>query len=64
MSGMESTTSVGITVQDPQDEKEEDDIPTVIEKATALRAIEVEAAHHTLEVPRIALLFSRASHWT
>jgi hypothetical protein len=53
--------NVATTVQDPHGGKEEGDIPIVIEKATALLAIEVEAARHILEALRITLLSSRAS---
>jgi hypothetical protein len=61
MTDMQTTTNVDITVRDPREGKEEDDIPIVIEKATALLAIKVEAVRHILEVPRIALLYWRAS---
>ena len=61
---MQSPASASMTVPDLHAGKEEDDMPTVIEKATALRVIEVEAAHHTLEAPRTALLYLRASQWT
>ena len=57
----ENTTSVGVTDRDPRGVKEEDDIPTVIVKATAHRAVEVEAVRHILEGLQIALSYSRAS---
>jgi hypothetical protein len=59
---METPTSVGIADRGPLDVKDEDDMPTVIAKATARHAIEVEVVRRTLEGPQIALSYSRASH--
>jgi hypothetical protein len=61
MTDMQTTTNVDRTAQGPREGKEEDDITIVIEKTTALLAIEVGAVRLILEARRIALLYWRAS---
>jgi hypothetical protein len=57
--GKSMTAIADMTAQDLREERVEDDIRIGIEKVTSLLETEVEAGRRTLEVHRIAMLYSR-----